>query len=88
MPTAPPVFRLQSKKAFVAILLTHFLSPGQVKKANPGMAVKDIASKLGEQWRALSDAQKDVTPPDSLTSRTAPLTSLQAYKKKAEALKH
>jgi hypothetical protein len=24
------------------------------------MAVKDIASKLGEQWRALSDAQKEV----------------------------
>jgi hypothetical protein len=35
----------------------------QVKKANPGIAVKEIASKLGEQWRALSDAQKEVSAP-------------------------
>jgi hypothetical protein len=35
----------------------------QVKKANPGLAVKEIAQKLGELWRALSDAQKEVSPP-------------------------
>ena len=29
-----------------------------VKKANPTFSVKEIASKIGEEWRALSDAQK------------------------------
>jgi hypothetical protein len=29
-----------------------------VKAANPGISVKEIASKIGEEWRALSDAQK------------------------------
>ncbi len=65
----PARLSLAIKKLLLPSLLTHFLSREQVKKANPGMAVKDIASKLGEQWRALSDAQKDVTPPDSLISR-------------------
>jgi hypothetical protein len=30
----------------------------KVKAANPGISVKEIASKIGEEWRALSDAQK------------------------------
>ena len=30
----------------------------KVKAANPGISVKEIASKIGEEWRALSEAQK------------------------------
>jgi hypothetical protein len=30
----------------------------KVKAANPGISVKEIAAKIGEEWRALSDAQK------------------------------
>jgi hypothetical protein len=30
----------------------------KVKAANPGISVRDIAAKIGEEWRALSDAQK------------------------------
>jgi hypothetical protein len=30
----------------------------KVKAANPGISVKDIATKIGDEWRALSDAQK------------------------------
>jgi hypothetical protein len=63
-------------------------SPFQVKKANPGIAVKDIASKLGEQWRALSDAQKDVRSVSARHLQCPLLIFLQAYKKKAEALKN
>ena len=29
-----------------------------VKAANPGISVKDCAAMIGEEWRALSDAQK------------------------------
>ena len=32
----------------------------KVKAFNPGISVKEIASKIGEEWRALSDAQKQV----------------------------
>ena len=60
----------------------------QVKKANPGLAVKEIAQKLGEMWRGLSDAQKEVSPPVSLYTFCACLIFFQAYKKKAEALKN
>ncbi|KAI9222646.1 HMGB family protein [Blastocladiella britannica] len=31
-----------------------------IKEANPGMRVGDIAKKLGEQWRGLSEEEKDV----------------------------
>jgi hypothetical protein len=30
----------------------------KVKAANPGISVKEIAAKIGDEWRALSDAQK------------------------------
>jgi hypothetical protein len=60
----------------------------QVKKSNPGLAVKEIAQKLGELWRALSDAQKEVLPPVFLFMFSACLMFFQAYKRKAEALKN
>jgi hypothetical protein len=56
-------------------------------KANPGIHVKDIASKLGEQWSALSDAQKDVSSVSARHLQSPLLIFLQAYKEKAEALK-
>ena len=77
---------------FLCLKFLTFAHSLQVKAANSGISVKGIASMLGGKWchsGALSDAQKDVRARGiGIPCCILLLMPLQAYKKKADALKN